>query len=643
MKKITLILALGFLYGFILTNGDCIAGEICMNKGKSSYTNNQQHTTPDDIKFDLKITPDPPYCLNNEILFSIEVSDQSDETLSYQWFINDSNQNINSPNFNFTAPEKGNYNILCEISVTTGETTNIVEKQINIFVSENPVNDYQIPNMVLCNNAEAIVLSTLYEGNHTGNIIFEIDSVERNSFDPKLYDEDTIVEVNYYVYYGGCNSDVKKFDIQIKKVEAVYINILDKYKKDKYCVGDTIKVENKPDWNWEESSWFPTDVIDSTVSFILTSLANPKLIVQNNYNDCAATDTLHLVVNKVPKSEDIPNTGRICNGDTNILSLPIYIREYDISWNNDTNFIKTISKSEEYIFFPNTSTVFNYTITDIATSCSVNSEYKIDVIQVNPKIELLDSCSGNIYYIKEGSISNPQIIKWNITPEMDFVGDGTRAIIINSGADSSKISVNVTENIDAKHVCNGSFELEVSVVAQKLEQEDTTISFEHCGNILYSKKKNCQKYSYGYVDHNTGKTFKGEGNTSYIVDTSRVEDSNRTYFVSCDCDSTSILSYREVEALDYKDCDEQSSIQRAVLFPNPTYSEFNVLLEGNYRGEIQMDIFNSLGEKIHHEVYDKLAESDTHKVLLDSKLGVYYVRLSSKKGFISSVPIFLVR
>ena len=568
------------------------------------------------------------YCHGTNYEFSTEIIGGV-EPYTYSWKILKNNteiSNSNSDKLQYFFNETGKFTIKLAVTDKNGATAN-ASKDITVAPKPNLKSENEIKDLKICKSDQSINIANLTSYTFSGadKLISLVgnDTIKNNSFIPSEYSG--IVTIEYFVNNGGCESDHKFFHIEIKEIEPVEIKILND--DGKYCLGDTLKLQDKAAWDWKNTSGL-SDLGKQGQErlFKITSLVNPTLKVEKTENGCVSKAESILTVNKLPDNPGILDH-TICKGDSVQIKFHLGIDEV-LTFENKTG-IDSIFNLK-----PADDKKYYYRLKNDFTTCYIDGSFNIKVTKVEPIIIPLDSCGtnvGSIFAIKPGSVSNPGNIKWSLKEQSKgniTEGQGTKAIIVGWNDNSlSEIKVQVSEGI-----CTGEGLLIPKSGQKSLTKGDTSLVFERCGSIIFNKDTSCSQYYLGYVDHNTGKYLRINSSKHYFVDTSRLESSERTYFINCsDCSGTDIITYREVIDKYSQPCSGQQT-SKVFIVPNPTKGEFELLCEGDYKGELRYEIFNVFGKSIMNGIFNKDEYFESIGLWIDSNAGIYYVRLIDEKN-----------
>ncbi len=606
----------------------------------------------DDPIADIKIGCNgivPIFCKGNIICFDGSGSSPGDgETIvDYEWKVDNvilSNNNIIEKQFSDLLIHTISLRIKDSGGLWSGVST------VTIQMSELK-NNANINNFSICQNEGKINLLNIATGNDKQYMQFEeamgINASEK-TFDPtkiEFNNADSVkISVKYTVQVGNCIGKTGQFDITVYKSDPLNIQVLNI--DTTFCKGDTLILISDPEWTWKPSGMSLINNANKKAQFILES-KNSKLSLSDTLKyqnrTCIVKDEKSFLVNSNPFIPKLllPD---LCKGrDTASLIVSLNENEF-IEWGQN-EFIDTIILNSKYRFFPEESTYFPFSITNALTTCSSDSLLNIKVIKVEPTIIPLDSCGnniGSIFAIKPGSVSNPGNIIWSLKEQSKGSinsGQGTKAIIVDWQDNSlSEIKVHVDEGD-----CPGEGWITPKSGQKFMPKGDTSLVFERCGSVIFNKDTSCSQYYLGYVDHGTGQYVRVNSSKHYFVDTSRLESSERTYFINCsDCSETDIITYREIRDNFGKPCDEPVEAKIFVV-PNPSSGEFDLFYEGDYLGVLNYEIFNTLGRKIIQGSFAKKNYLEKLKLRIDSNAGIYYLRIIDSNNNVSIKPIAITR
>ena len=586
------------------------------------------------------------HCVGN-YYFEVRVINPTGE-VKYSWFIDNKNQNNTSNSLSHYF-ESGTHTITVSAIDGGGNGVKLEISIPNFIVNKYPKlkENKLIPDLDICKSDNPIDIQALYNNGDVGSYVFKSyindTLLLSNQFNPSKYSGTVTIE--YYLDNGGCESEHKTFNITVKEIEPVAIDIINDV--DNYCAGDTIKIKTKTGWNWTPSGMHSIKMEGDTIIYFKLGESNTQsLEVSKEENGCTSNADSVLTVNPLP---NIPSLflPSLCNGTEDTLSINLKSNE-TIIWLNHNEDIITLAK-DTFIFIPDTTVTFDFTIRNSGTTCSADSFLSVDVIRVDPVIIPIDSCGGkmgNIFAIKKGTVSPEATKTWTIDGLGTIIsGKNTNAILVDHIDTTTLIKVEVFQNSDGKE-CKGDTVLSNIEENSFLLKSEDSLTYQTCGAVIYDKNAQCSgNYIIGYIDHDTGDFFRSDTfSKPYFVDITREEDSDRTYFINCsDCEETKILNYLDVRSAIEAGCNEGTKDIEIVLAPNPAMNQFDVFLKGKYKGNIILDMYNAYGQKVRSDNYKKRLYSDKVKLQVQLNSGIYYLRIYGDSGLLTTVPIVILK
>ncbi len=622
-----------FVKSFSTTGGFNLSLKV-ENDFNCSDVVDKDFTISNETAFNL-IGSEEPYCTQSDITFELQVSNPGSESISYKWFVNNIAQNESTKTFVFHPPNKGNYTIKCEVSISGNSNVVVREKEIEVL--ELPVNDYLINDIRICKDGNTINLSSLYQGtiHQFDNIIFEANGSSVDFFNPSLYSGTT--KIKYYLTNGGCNSEENSFSITVTQApEDIDIVIVDE--QNKYCGGDTISVLSGTFWEWTPTPYFQDD---NMVQFILSS-ENSTIKAKENVFGCISEAQKTLDITPAPKLPDLQGNIFISSGDT-------FKIEIENQQNVEIEVIPPPEKTENgtvYYFAPESRTAYKIIATNSESMCSTSREFVINIS--SGEIIPVDQCSktvmGAIFLLDLKELEdiidqNNLNIEWKITPNVNFKGNNTKAIVVEWEENTSKAEICVEYNDGnlSSNIC-----MDIDSVSNFLTlNTDTILHYEPCGDIVYLSDDVCGSniYNMGWVDHKSGDYYTYQAGRKYFIDENRDSLSDRTYFMNChDCNSSANVYYRNENN---EECLQKDYLE-VMVAPNPNIGEFTVYIEGRYRGKFDIQMYNPMGKLINNWKINKDNFRNIKKIITDTKGGVYYIRVNNNKGYIKTVPIVIL-
>ncbi len=124
-----------------------------------------------------------------------------------------------------------------------------------------------------------------------------------------------------------------------------------------------------------------------------------------------------------------------------------------------------------------------------------------------------------------------------------------------------------------------------------------------------------------YTTQNPIHTFTNEGNYSITLIVSNGFCSDTAFKI------VHVVKQPEVSKEEWK------SLQNLVVYPNPNNGQFTVSAEFAYDNKVEIEIFNSLGQKIYYENVGNTQNLKSNLSIENLTNGIYHLKLSSEEGY----------
>ncbi len=383
-----------------------------------------------------------------------------------------------------------------------------------------------------------------------------------------------------------CGTNTHDFEITIESLPIANIGI-----SSSILCGPSYEVEyfdnssaNPTSWSWEFPGGFPSNSVDQNpiVSYPNPGVYNASLIVWNDIG----SDTI-FVENIVETIEDpIANFGFEIN-DLNVVFSDSSLNSNTYNWEfGDGNSSDEINPSHNY---QNEGT---YTVTlNVSNACATIGYSETFTLLLPPvanfNFDPIEGCDPSTIQFSDLTSSNPISWQWSFpggipetsdlqNPEVTYAS-GTYSVELIATNSTGSDTLLLNDAITIGDVPTAAFDF-----------TGTEATFDFTNNS---------------VDAITYEWDFGDSNTSQLENPNHAYDSSGMYTVRLiaanDCGSDTIQ--QEVDVFITSN-NEIATLEEFLVYPNPTNGKFILQIKGQSIREINLDIYNILGQSILKEI-----------------------------------------